>query len=105
MITNNGVLKDDLTVFYNIPAYNVLTSPKDSPFLYQLCVFALNFKTMLYILFSLAQGNGWSQRMRHSAFVITYFPLMLWVPAVPEPIELALHRITKKKGVRNNWLA
>ena len=53
---------------------------------------------MFYILFSLAQGNSWSRRMRHSAFVIIYFPLMLWVPAVPEPIDLALHRITKEEA-------
>ena len=53
---------------------------------------------MFYILFSLAQGNSWSRRMRHSAFVIIYFPLMLWVPTVPEPIDLALLRITKEEA-------
>ena len=49
--------------------------------------------------------NSWSRRMLHSAFMIIYLPLVLWVPAVSKPIELALRRITKEKGVENSWLA
>lgn len=43
MITNNGILKETagkmiLTVFYNIPAYNVLTPSKRQSFPYINCV-------------------------------------------------------------------
>lgn len=72
------------------PSLHVLTSPLDRPFLHQLCV--SYWILSLYFMFCSHwhTENSWLLWMPHSALMIMYLPLTLWVPSVPRPIVLTL---------------